>query len=55
MHWIALDFKALVDKDEAKNGEPHKFDTVEWFKIDNLPSPLFSQLPHFLEKYKSKL
>jgi 8-oxo-dGTP pyrophosphatase MutT (NUDIX family) len=54
-HWIALDFKVLVDKDMAKNGEPHKFDDVRWFPIDNLPTPLHSQFPTFLKKYKDKL
>ena len=54
-HWIALDFKVLVDKAKVKNGEPHKLDAVEWFSLDNLPSPLHSQFPFFLEKYKDKL
>lgn len=54
-HWIALDFKVLVDAKQAKNGEPHKFDTVEWFALADFPSPLHSQFPHFLEKYKDRL
>lgn len=54
-HWIALDFKVFVDRKKAKNGEPHKFDAVEWFTLKNLPTPVHSQLPTFLEKYKDKL
>ncbi len=54
-HWIALDFKVLVDKNNAKNGEPHKFDEIGWFKLENLPSPLHSQVPNALELYKNKL
>ncbi len=54
-HWIVLDFKVLVDRKKVKNGEPHKFDAVEWFTLKNLPQPLHSQLPNFLEKYKDKL
>jgi len=54
-HWITLDFKALVDKEKAKNGEPHKFDAVEWFTLNNIPDPIHSQLSIFLEKYKDKL
>lgn len=54
-HWIALDFKVLVDKEKAKNGEPHKFDAVEWFTLENLPSPLISPMLDFLEKYKDRL
>lgn len=54
-HWIALDFKVLVDRSKASNGEPHKLDAVEWFRLDNLPTPLHSQFPHFLDLYWQKL
>ena len=54
-HWITLDFKVLVDREKVKNGEPHKFDAVEWFTLMNLPTPLISPLPNFLEKYKDKI
>ncbi len=54
-HWISIEFKVLVDKKKVKNGEPHKFDEVKWFSLKNLPSPLHSQLPKFLELYKKKL
>ncbi|MBI5003473.1 NUDIX domain-containing protein [Candidatus Kaiserbacteria bacterium] len=54
-HWLALDFKVLVDRDKAQNGEPHKFDAIGWFAKDSLPSPLHSQLPFYFEKYKKEL
>lgn len=54
-HWVTLDFKVFVDKEKVKNGEPHKFDAVEWFTLGSLPAPLHSQLPTFLDKYKEKL
>jgi len=54
-HWVALDFKVLVDRSMVKNGEPHKSDGVAWFTFDELPSPLHSQFPYFLEKYADKL
>lgn len=54
-HWIALDFKVLVDKSKVKNGEPHKFDEIGWFTLDTLPTPLHSQFPKFLKLYKVKL
>lgn len=54
-HWIALDFKVFVDAAPVKNGEPHKFDAVNWFAINNLPSPLHSQLPFFFEKYADQI
>lgn len=54
-HWIALDFKVLVDPAQVRNGEPHKFDALEWFRLDALPSPLHSQFPFFLEKNRNRL
>ncbi|HWH07035.1 MAG TPA: NUDIX domain-containing protein [Candidatus Paceibacterota bacterium] len=54
-HWIALDFKVLVDRDKVRNGEPHKFDEVAWFTLDALPSPLHSLMPYFIEKYRDSL
>ena len=54
-HWIALDFKVLVDRKKVKNGEPHKFDEIGWFRLDNLPSPLHSQTPRRINLYKEKL
>jgi 8-oxo-dGTP pyrophosphatase MutT (NUDIX family) len=54
-HWIALDFKVLVDRDKVKNGEPEKFDEIGWFPLNNLPSPLHSQFPKAIEKYKKYL
>ncbi|MBU4422060.1 NUDIX domain-containing protein [Candidatus Parcubacteria bacterium] len=54
-HWIALDFKVLINKEKVANGEPHKFDEVAWFKLDNLPDEIHSQFPNFLELYKDRL
>ncbi len=54
-HWIALDFKVLINKDKFGNGEPHKFDEIRWFKKDELSTPMHSQWPEFLRKYKDKL
>ncbi|PIT92956.1 MAG: RNA pyrophosphohydrolase [Candidatus Harrisonbacteria bacterium CG10_big_fil_rev_8_21_14_0_10_38_8] len=54
-HWIALDFKVLVDKDKVKNGEPHKFSEIGWFTLDSLPTPLHSQLPTLFSLHKDKI
>ena len=54
-HWIALDFKVEVDPTKVRNGEPHKFDKVEWFRFETLPSPLHSKTMDFINKYKEKL
>jgi 8-oxo-dGTP diphosphatase len=54
-HWIALVFKVLVDRSTVKNGEPHKFDDLQWFSLDNLPTPLHSQFPQALKEYRDRL
>ena len=54
-HWVALDFKVLIDPSTVANGEPHKFEELVWFRLDALPSPLHSQLPYTIEKYRERL
>ncbi len=54
-HWIALDFKVLVDRQKVKINEPHKFTDIGWYRLDSLPKPLHSQFPTFLEKYRQML
>ena len=54
-HWITFDYKVLVNRELAKNAEPHKLDEVGWFTLGTLPAPTHSQLSLFLEKYKDKL
>ena len=54
-HWIALDFKVLVDPAKVRIGEPHKFDDLGWFDIDKLPENLHSQLATTIKKYRHLL
>ncbi len=54
-HWVALDFKVLVDPAQVVNNEPHKFEEVAWFTKDALPEPLHSQLPGYFERYREQL
>jgi ADP-ribose pyrophosphatase YjhB (NUDIX family) len=54
-HWIALDYKVLIDPKKVKNGDPKKHEAVDWFTLDNLPSPIHSQMDKFVKKYESKL
>jgi len=51
-HWIALDFKVLVDPAQVKIGEPHKVDDIGWFRLEAFPSPLHSKFPRFLEQHR---
>ena len=54
-HWVALDYKVLVERGKEKNGEPHKFEEIAWFPLDNLPENIHSQLSNAVEKYRGKL
>lgn len=54
-HWLALDFAVRIDPNTVCNGEPHKFDAVQWFTLDTLPQHIHSQLPNFLSRYHSRL
>lgn len=54
-HWLSLDFVVLIDPTKVAIGEPHKFDAMGWFTLENLPSPLHSQLPHDIELNKEML
>lgn len=54
-HWICLDFKVLVDPAPVSIGEPHKFDAIGWFTLDDYPTQCHSQFPDFLARYGEKL
>jgi 8-oxo-dGTP pyrophosphatase MutT (NUDIX family) len=54
-HWVALDFKVLINPKFLKNKEPYKFDEVKMFPFNKFPKPLHSQLPLFLKKYRTHL
>ena len=54
-HWLALDFKVLVERQKVRIGEPHKFDSIGWFTRDTMPEHVHSQFPKFLEQHKEKL
>jgi 8-oxo-dGTP diphosphatase len=55
VHWVALAFRVLVDPDEVKIGEPHKFDDIGWFRVSHLPGPLHPTVVEEVEKYRAKL
>lgn len=54
-HWVALDFAVRVDPALVRNGEPHKFDAVEWFTLATIPEHAHSQFPRFLDQYRARL
>ena len=54
-HWIALDFKVLVDRKKVRNGESHKFEKLDWFKFGKFPKPLHSEYNKCMKQYKNRL
>lgn len=54
-HWIALDFKVLIDPKKVKIGEPEKFDAINWFTLNTFPKNSHSQFSKFLELHLPKL
>lgn len=48
-HWVAVNFKVLVDPEEIIIGEPHKVDAIGWFDKKSIPSPLHSMFDNALE------
>jgi len=43
-HWVVNMHMVHVDPKKVKNNDPKYIDELGWFSIDNLPSPLHSQL-----------
>lgn len=54
-HWIMFDFKVQVDRTEVKIMEPEMCSELRWCKPNEVPKPMLSAFPAFLEKYKDKL
>lgn len=54
-HCISFDFKVQIDPQDVKNSEPEKCDEQRWCLLNEIPTPMHSQLPYFLEKYKDQL
>lgn len=54
-HWIALDFKVRIDPSKVRIGEPHKFDEIDWFTLETIPTESHSLFPKFIELYGDKL
>lgn len=54
-HWIAFDFRARIDPAQVSIQEPEKCSEHCWCSVDEIPKPMHSQFPLFLEKYKEIL
>lgn len=54
-HWIAFDYRVLIDPKEVSVCEPEMCLEHRWSRIGEFPEPLHSQFPFFLKKYKNIL
>lgn len=54
-HWLAMCFAVQVDPTKIKINEPEMVDDSGWFTVDNLPSPMHSQLGKFFELHGEAL
>lgn len=54
-HWVALDFKVLIDPDNVEIGEPDKIEKIMWVTESELPTPMHSQTGMFFENYRDRL
>lgn len=50
-HWVAFDFKVLVNPEEVGIGEPDMMSEIGWFSPTELPEPMHSQVPATLNRY----
>jgi ADP-ribose pyrophosphatase YjhB (NUDIX family) len=50
-HWISAAYIVRVDRGQVKNGDPDSIDEIGWFRLDSLPQPLHTAIPHRLKKH----
>lgn len=54
-HWLAFDYRAQVNPEHVSIMEPDMCAEIRWCTPDEIPKPMHSQFPIFLERYKDKL
>jgi 8-oxo-dGTP diphosphatase len=54
-HWLAFDYQAQVNPETIKIMEPEKCAEIRWCTVTEIPTPMHSQFPLFLERYKDRL
>lgn len=52
-HYVDIGLIADWKSGEPKIMEPDKTEGWDWYDIDNLPGPLFSTIPTYIEAYKT--
>ncbi|MFK4186827.1 NUDIX domain-containing protein [Streptomyces sparsogenes] len=53
-HWVAVVCAVEVDPSAVAIGEPHKFDALGWFGLDDLPAARHSQLEETLALFRAR-
>ena len=51
-HWVTIGFLARKFRGIARVMEPHKFSDWQWFRLDDLPSPLYTSSKAILNRYR---
>jgi 8-oxo-dGTP diphosphatase len=52
-HYVDIGLSADWKSGQPQVMEPNKVESWAWYDIDNLPEPLFSTLPSYIEAYKT--
>ncbi len=52
-HYLDIGFIADWQSGEPTVLEPDKFESWDWYSLDNLPKPLFAAIPRYLEALKT--
>lgn len=52
-HFLDVSFTAEIISGEPKNQEPEKIETLGWYSLDDLPSPLFPPIENVFKAIKT--
>lgn len=55
IHYIGFGFIANYIDGEAQITEPKKFESWDWYDLDDLPQPLFGVMQSYIDSYKSQI
>jgi 8-oxo-dGTP diphosphatase len=53
-HYIDISFTAEIISGVPKILEPEAIESVDWYSLDDLPSPIFGPVKNYIEAYKDK-
>ena len=52
-HYVDVGYVAEIARGEPQNLEPHKREQLEWFDVNNPPSPMFGLCYNYLEALRT--